>query len=137
MYFQQFPANQPTASVTQNDQGVLISLINGILASKQNKKKFFFYPLVITSGISVLVEMETVNVSSSQYSSWLTLTINTVRNIRNYSHQLEGLMGNFNGIPTDDVTSRNGLMPTNLSLESSIYPIANTCEFAQRIFYRY
>ena len=48
--------------------------------------------------------------------------------VRAYFGQLVGLMGNFNGIPTDDIMSRNGAMPSNITLESSIYPIASNCK---------
>jgi hypothetical protein len=44
-----------------------------------------------------------------------------------YSNKLVGLMGNLNEITADDIMSRNGAMPANVSLESSIYPIAMNC----------
>ncbi len=56
-------------------------------------------------GISALIQIQTINVTSTRYTSWLSCTLNTLRNIRDYSGQLKGLMGNFNGLANDDVDS--------------------------------
>ncbi len=47
--------------------------------------------------------------------------------VTSFNNQLFGLMGNFNGDKTDDLVSRNGDKPTNMTLERSIYPIASSC----------
>ena len=51
-----------------------------------------------------------------------------------YNNKLVGLMGNINGNTADDIMSRNRAMPANISLESSIYPIAMNCTLNFKTF---
>ena len=51
-----------------------------------------------------------------------------------YNNKLVGLMGNINGNTADDIMSRNKAMPANISLESSIYPIAMNCTLNFKTF---
>jgi hypothetical protein len=79
--------------------------------------------ILFDNGLSVQISI--LNVTQI---SWMVLNIKLLNGLSDiYSNKLVGLMGNLNEITADDIMSRNGAMPANVSLESSIYPIAMNC----------
>jgi hypothetical protein len=79
--------------------------------------------ILFDNGLSVQISI--LNVTQI---SWMVLNIKLLNGLSDiYSNKLVGLMGNLNEITADDIMSRNGAMPANISLESSIYPIAMNC----------
>lgn len=72
--------------------------------------------------------IQSASINAQQKISWLVCSI-SLNNIVDYSGKLVGLMGNNNGDPNDDVISRNGIKPTNMSSERAVYQVANTCQF--------
>ena len=79
--------------------------------------------ILFDNGLSVQISI--LNVTQI---SWMVLNIKLLNGLSDiYSNKLVGLMGNLNEITADDIMSRNGAIPANVSLESSIYPIAMNC----------
>lgn len=106
-YNQQFPNANPVVSIKRNTNQVVILFDNGL---------------------SVQISIGNATGAPSQQTSWLIVTISFLNNLADsYTNKLLGLMGNFNGIKNDDLISRSGILPTNITLESSIYPIASNC----------
>jgi hypothetical protein len=73
-------------------------------------------------------QIATVQINAAQNVAWLSSTISFINSQLNYTGQLYGLMGNYNGISDDDIVSRTGTYSTDMS-ESSIYNTAITCNF--------
>jgi hypothetical protein len=74
--------------------------------------------------------MQSVLVNETITQAWLSCTFNTLPNIKDYANRLEGLMGNLNLNPIDDLTSSY----KNLTLSDSknltiIYEIAESCMY--------
>jgi hypothetical protein len=86
--------------------------------------------ILFDNGLSVQISI--LNVTQI---SWMVLNIKLLNGLSDiYSNKLVGLMGNLNEITADDIMSRNGAMPANVSLESSIYPIAMNCKLNFKIY---
>ena len=79
--------------------------------------------VLFDTGLSVQI-----SIMNATQISWMVLNIKLLNGLSDdYSNKLVGLMGNLNGNKDDDIVSRIGIKPANISLESSIYPIANNC----------
>lgn len=52
-----------------------------------------------------------------------------MREIGYFDNNLEGLMGNSNKDPTDDIFARNGSLLSNITSERAIFPYASTCNY--------
>lgn len=59
--------------------------------------------------------------------SWLSFSISLDANVRNYNGAVEGLMGDFDGNPNNDIKYANGALATSITEESIYYNAALTC----------
>jgi hypothetical protein len=69
-----------------------------------------------------------LSLNELQTVAWLSASVSLIDSANNYTNKLDGLMGNYNGDPADDVFSRTGARPTNLDQERAVYDIAITCK---------
>lgn len=77
--------------------------------------------LLFDNGLSLQIYIQTV----PNAVSWLIAQILIENRVRNYTNRVEGLMGNYNGRPEDDVFARDGSRPPRLT-ERIIYEFAKT-----------
>ena len=74
--------------------------------------------------MTVTFEISSLDKNSFQGISWLSASISLINTVSNYTGNLVGLMGNYNGVADDDVFNRDGNRPASLTLERSVYDIA-------------
>jgi hypothetical protein len=69
-----------------------------------------------------------VAISQTSQVSWIICDIQLPISFKTmYFNKLIGLMGNNNDQQFDDIFSRNGIRPQNMSSERSIYQIGMSC----------
>ena len=67
-------------------------------------------------------------VNSVQTVSWMAYTITFVNPDSNFTDNIYGLMGNGNGVPSDDIFTRDRIVETDTTTDSTIYSTAITCK---------
>ena len=82
--------------------------------------------IIFSNGLTIIFLPSTININEIQVVTWLSASISLVDINTDFSDKLVGLMGNYNGKPDDDVSSRTGTKPNNLNSEKLIYDVANT-----------
>lgn len=108
-YFREFPCISNPA------------LICTTIISNENGTEILF-----NNGLSLSLSIYTVSIDQYQSVSWISSYVSIIKNRLQYRNKLFGLMGNFNDDPSDDIESRSGQKPTDMSKERSIYQVLVT-----------
>lgn len=85
--------------------------------------------IIFSTGLTITFEISKLAFNEFQTITWLSASISLIDSAENYNNNLIGLMGNYNGDPSDDVVSRTGVKPTDMNNERSVYNVAISCNF--------
>ena len=69
----------------------------------------------------------TYNSLSNSTISWLSFGVSFDSSVKNYTNGVRGLMGNFDGISSNDITYSNGTVLYGITAESVTYNASLTC----------
>ena len=72
------------------------------------------------------MKISKVKLSEFESRSWLSVNIVLPKS---YSNLVEGLMGNYNAQPSDDLRSRSGLIVSDANNDEAIYNALVSCNY--------
>lgn len=72
------------------------------------------------------IEVALNSLSNSNFS-WLSFGASFDQSVYNYTNGVKGLMGNFDGIASNDISYKNGSVLNGITAESVTYAASLTC----------
>ena len=108
-----------------------ISVIcNSIFLNGSNNVQVIFY-----NGLIANFQILTARINQQENVAWMGISIAFFDTISNYESNVNGLLGNNNDQPNDDIASRTGSISSDTTTDSVIYNYANTCLFIHLFFF--